>query len=117
MALLKSIASKIVNGVIVEAEKHIDMHPLEEEMVMAEWGIDAVIKKIPLKLTLDQEHELMVRGELDTVRANRLAHDNAKRSLEPELEKAQNHFNRCKEKWEAHVGKRLSENKNPDDLI
>ena len=91
MVLRKTYAAKWFGDKLLEDQKDVDMHPLEENHVRAYWGINDLLMTLPTKLSQPEEHELMINDGVDAVKKKRDEWQKAYNALEPQLIAAQKH--------------------------
>ena len=103
MVLRKTYAAKWFGDKLLEDQKDVDMHPLEENHVRAYWGINDLLMTLPTKLSQPEEHELMINDGVDAVKKKRDEWQKAYNALEPQLIAAQKHHVECEMIWHAHV--------------
>lgn len=130
MPIRKSYAGKVVqkvsetildDGTIVtqsmpvcEPTRHVDVHPLEEKEILAHWAIHDVNIKIPPKPTQQDEHEMLINEGVDAVKKARIAWKAAFDAIQPELQAAQDYYQKCLAEWNAHAERAVAANSDPD---
>ena len=85
-------------------QKDVEMHPLEEEMIRAEWALNEFQATFTAP-TQQEEHEWMIAHGVEYVREKRAEHELKVKNAEQELTGLHEKFRGCEKKWHGHVHK------------
>lgn len=99
---------KIVNGV------KIDLHPLEEQTMLAQWEVGEVDRRMPKKPNRIQEHEWLIEHGAEYVKMKRDEYQAACDALQPERDVAENKRLGHEQIWQEHCKLCVEHELNPD---
>lgn len=102
MTLKKIIASRIVNGKVVEPQREIEMHPLEEASMRADWERGKAKKAIPPLLTEHEEHNMIIENNVEYVRSARINREKERGAALRVYREKQKIFENENKKWITH---------------
>ena len=88
---------KMVNGVQIE------MHPLEEQEMLAQWALGDVDKKMPRKPSQRDEHEWLIEHGSEHVKEKREEWRKGCEALQPEWDIAEAKRMECYTNWCVHA--------------
>lgn len=114
MALKKTIASSVNNDGTLSPQYDIDMHPLEEASILAFWATGEELMKMPVKPSIEQEHEWLLEFGADYVKQKRNVYQAAYDLQRPNLEAAEAKHQEAHRKWCSHMEMCAANGKNPD---
>ena len=85
MKLTKVIASRRKADGTWEPQRTVELHPLEESALKADWALDAEEAKIPPMPSKEEEHEWLIEHGPEFIKQKRIEHlayiENAKPAL------------------------------------
>ena len=102
MTLKKSYGSTVVNGIEVEPQRDIDMHPLEEAATLKHWAIHDENIKIPSKPTTEQELQWLIDFNADYVKQKRAEWQAIYDKQKPFIDAAEAEFQKAHNYWNKH---------------
>ncbi len=114
MRLIKTIAAKIKDGQIIEPQRNVEMHPLEEAATLAHWVVGSVQSNMPAQPSIQQEHEWLIEHGAEYVKAKREVYQDAYAKALPALTDAQNAHQAAVATWHAHIAKCEEQGLDPD---
>jgi hypothetical protein len=105
MALKKSYASTISNGIEIIPQRDVDMHPLEEAMTLKNWAIHEHVKKIPPKPSIADEHEWLIQYGAEYIKQKRAEWQKYHDAAQPAIQKAEAEWREAETQWNLHAQK------------
>lgn len=103
MALKKSYAAKIKDGKIVTPQRDVNMHALEEAETFAKWALADLRRKLPMKPSQADEHELIVNNQADLIKPKRAEWQMAIDAAQPALIEAEKAWRAAEAEWNKHA--------------
>lgn len=103
MTLKKAYGSKVLNGIEVQPQREVDMHPLEEAAILAHWAIHEIQKQIPRQLFPYEEQELLITDGIEAVRQKRKDRQDIVDSIKTDLDAAHKLAEDSHKAWSDHA--------------
>lgn len=95
-------------------QREVEMHPLEEDAVRAHWRITQASTELAEKLTLTEEHDLLISGGIEAVRAKRDEYDESLKVTKESIEQSYEDFLIKDMAWNKHAMLCHANNADPD---
>lgn len=113
MRLKKSYASyKDETGNWVP-QKDVEMHPLEEALIRADWALNE-LKDTLIPASPQQEQEWLIEHGVEYVREQRTLFKEKVEKVTPDLHVLHDKFRDCEKKWHAHIERCLKHDLDSD---
>lgn len=113
-SLIKSIAAIIVDNNIIEPQKNIEMHFLEQAAIKACWAIQEAKKKVPDKPDQQTEHNWLIEFGAEYVKQKRAEWQSIYDTHKPLIDAAEKAFQEADAYWNSHSQLCVANGINPD---
>ena len=100
---------------IMTEQQNVQMHPLEEAQILAEWAINQnVTSKMIPEPSRAEEHEWMIEHGVEYVKQKRKEYADDQAMHKPELERHTQLWRDAEKNWHNHVHLCVAHGHNPD---